>query len=100
TAALFGLLALAHALTIFIFLGVLVFVGIYFRPPGIGIFKGLLGLGMFGTSSAMYRRRAFAQTMMVGIFLLFYAPWMVRNYQVCGSPVGLGWYSALYQIRG
>jgi len=25
---------------------------------------------------------------------------MIRNYQVCGSSVGLGWYSALFQVRG
>ncbi len=34
---------------------------------------------------------------MLAIFVLFYGPWMVRNYQVCGNPVGLGWYSGLYQ---
>jgi hypothetical protein len=76
TAALFGLLALGHALTIWIFAGLLVFVLFHFRPRG---------------------RDA---AIMAGIFLLFYVPWMVRNYQVCGSPVGLGWYSALYQVRG
>lgn len=75
-AALFGLLALAHALTIWIFAGVLFFALFYFRPRG---------------------RDA---AIMAGVFLLFYTPWMIRNYQVCGSPVGLGWYSALYQVRG
>ncbi len=76
TAALFGLLALGHALTIWIFAGLLFFVIFQFRPRG---------------------RDA---AIMAGIFLLFYVPWMIRNYQVCGSPVGLGWYSALYQVRG
>lgn len=74
--ALFGLLALAHALTIWLFVGALIFVSFYFRPRG---------------------RDA---ALMFAVFLLFYGPWMVRNYRVCGSPVGLGWYSGLYQVRG
>ncbi len=76
TAAFFGLLALAHGLTIWIFGGVLFFCFFFFRPRGRDV------------------------AIMAGIFLLFYVPWMIRNYQVCGSPVGLGWYSALYQVRG
>ena len=76
TGALFGLLALAHGLTIWMFAGVLFFSAFYFRPRG---------------------RDA---AIMAAVFLLFYGPWMFRNYQVCGSPVGLGWYSALYQVRG
>ncbi len=76
TGALFGLLALAHGLTIWMFAGVLFFSVFYFRPRG---------------------RDA---AIMAAVFLLFYGPWMFRNYQVCGSPVGLGWYSALYQVRG
>jgi hypothetical protein len=75
-AAFFGLLALAHALTIWLFVGALVFVFFYFRPRG---------------------RDA---AIMVVVFLVFYGPWMVRNYRVCGNPVGLGWYSGLYQVRG
>lgn len=74
--ALFGLLALAHALTIWLFVGALIFVSFYFRPRG---------------------RDA---ALMFAVFLLFYGPWMVRNYRVCGSPVGLGWYSGLHQVRG
>ncbi len=76
TAALFGLLALTHALTIWIFAGLLFFCIFYFRPRG---------------------RDA---AIMAGVFLLFYGPWMIRNYQVCGDPVGLGWYSGLFQVRG
>ena len=75
-AALFGLLALAHGLTIWIFAGLLFFCVFYFRP--------------LGRDAAI----------MAVIFMLFYGPWMVRNYKVCGNFVGLGWYSALYQVRG
>ena len=74
--AFFGLLALAHAMTIWLFVGALIFAFFYFRPRG---------------------RDA---AIMLVVFLLFYGPWMVRNYRVCGSPVGLGWYSGLYQVRG
>lgn len=72
----FGLLALTHALTIWIFLGALVFAALHFRPRG----------------------RVVA--MMLGVFLLFYGPWLIRNYMVCGTPLGLGWYSCLYLVRG
>lgn len=75
-AAAFGLLALAHGLTIWLFVGALLFSVFYFRPRG---------------------RDA---AIMLGIFLLFYGPWLIRNQRVCGNPVGLGWYSGLYQIRG
>lgn len=74
--AAFGLLALAHGLTIWMFVGALFFSVFYFRPRG---------------------RDA---AIMLGVFLLFYGPWLIRNYRVCGSPVGLGWYSGLYQVRG
>jgi hypothetical protein len=99
-AGFFGLLALAHALTIFIFLGVLVFVAVYFRPAGTTAIANLLSLLSLGLVALFFRRRGYLPIMMIGIFFLFYGPWMVRNYQICGSPVGLGWYSALYQVRG
>ncbi len=74
--ALFGLLALAHALTIWMFAGALIFAAVHFKP----------------------RRRSLA--ILIGVFLLFYGPWLIRNQIVCGSPVGLGWYSGLYGARG
>jgi 4-amino-4-deoxy-L-arabinose transferase-like glycosyltransferase len=74
--ALFGLLALTHGLTIWIFGGALIFVAILFRPIG---------------------RDALV---MLAVFMLIYSPWMARNYHVCGSLFGLAPYSGLYQIRG
>jgi hypothetical protein len=76
TASLFGLLALAHGLTIWLFVGALLFSAFYFRPRG---------------------RDA---AIMLAVFMVFYGPWMIRNDRVCGSFVGLGWYSGLFQIRG
>ncbi len=76
TAALFGLLALTHGLTIWMFAGALIFCAFAFRP--------------LGRDAAI----------MAVIFMAVYSPWMVRNYLVCGTPVGLGWYSGLHQIRG
>ncbi len=63
---LFGLLALAHALAIWIFVGALVFSLIYFVPRGQ------------------------AAAIMLVIFLAVYTPWLARNYKVCGNPFGLG----------
>jgi len=75
TGVLFSLLALTHGLTIWILAGVILFVVIYFRP--LGREAGILA----------------------AIFLVFYGPWMARNYAVCGSPVGIGWYSGLEGVR-
>lgn len=74
--AIFGLLALGHALTLWIFGGLLLFSVIYFLPRG---------------------RDA---AIMLAMVALIYGPWMVRNEKVCGNPLGLGWYAGLYQIRG
>ena len=76
TAALFGLLALTHGLTIWMFVGALIFVAFSFRP--------------LGRDAAI----------MAVIFLAIYTPWLVRNQQVCGTPVGLGWYTGLHELRG
>lgn len=71
---LFGLLALTHGLTICIFVGALLYVAFSFRP------RGLHAL------------------IMLGVFLVVYTPWLVRNYQVCGNPLGLGVYSLLQGV--
>lgn len=75
-AACFGFLALAHGITIWIFLGALMFCGIYFRPRGL-----VIGA-------------------MLAMFLVIYTPWLVRTYQVSGSIAGMAAYSGVYQIRG
>ncbi len=72
---LFGLLALTHPITIMIFLGALLFVVLYFKPRFI---SGLL---------------------MLGFFLLVFSPWLARNFAVCGSPFGVGFYSALDGVQ-
>jgi len=74
--AFFGLLALAHGLTIWIFAGALIFTTIYFRP--------------FGLSAAI----------MLAVFAVVYGPWLVRNQRVCGTPLGLGWYAGAYGVTG
>ena len=76
TGVLFGLLALTHALTLWIFGGALLFALIYFLPRG---------------------RDA---AVMLAIVAVMYAPWMVRNAKVCGNPFGVSWYSGLTEIKG
>ena len=76
TGALFGLLALTHGLTVWIFAGALIYVALLFRPIGR------------------------AALLMLFVFTLVYSPWMVRNYNVCGSLFGVAPYSGLSQIRG
>jgi hypothetical protein len=70
-AVLFGLMTLAQPLTAWIFLGFLGFVFAWFRP---NLISGLL---------------------VFFLYLAVVAPWLVRNYLVCGNPLGLGIYSIL-----
>jgi hypothetical protein len=70
----FGMLALSHALTIWIFLPTLVFAALYFRP------------------------RLRAAVWMLAPFLLLYAPWLLRNYLVCGNPAGVAFFSFFDQL--
>ena len=67
----FGLLALSHGLTIWLFVPALIFIAFFFRPRG------------------------WAAALVLGVFLILYAPWLLRNWIVCGNPAGLALYSAL-----
>ncbi|HEY5894718.1 MAG TPA: glycosyltransferase family 39 protein [Chthoniobacterales bacterium] len=67
--ALFGLLALAHGLTVWVFVGALVYIMIAFKPRG---------------AAALIPLAAFA---------IVYTPWIVRNYHVTGTPFGVAWYA-------
>ena len=72
----FGLLALAHPITVFIFIGALVYTAIVFRPTGRGA------------------------AIMLLIFLACLSSWLVRNARVCGSPLGLGVQTCFSGLRG
>ncbi len=85
TGAMFGLLALTHALTIWIFLGALLFLALAFWPP---------------TKYWWMRGLKNPALLVLVVFLLFYVPWLVRTYHACGSPFGVAAYSVLFQIRG
>lgn len=62
---LFGLLALGHALTVWVFVPAVVFVALWFE------------------------NKTAAAGVMVAAFLIVYSPWLMRNYHVCGTPWGL-----------
>lgn len=70
TGAGFGLLALTHGLTIWMFVPALAFIAWFFPA----------------------RKRSVA--IVLGLFLLLYGPWLLRNWMVCGNPFGLGFYAA------
>jgi hypothetical protein len=72
----FGLMALSHALSLSIFLGAQGFALIYFRG------SRALALAMLAT------------------FLLVYAPWLVRTYQVSGNLFGVAGYALFDTING
>jgi hypothetical protein len=65
----FGLLALTHALTLWIFLGALIFAAVFFRPRG------------------------WSALIMLAAWAVFYLPWLIRTWIVCGSPGGVAIYS-------
>ena len=61
----FGLLALSHALTIWIFVGALLYSVFFFKPRG------------------------WAAFIMLVPFVVLYTPWLLRNYLICGQPGGV-----------
>ena len=67
----FGLMALTHALSIFIFFPALVYAFLYFRP------------------------RYGAGFIMLAVFAAVYAPWLARNAMVCGDFRGMAGFSGL-----
>ena len=71
----FGLLALTHALTIWIFAGALLYCVFFFKP------------------------RFFAAVIVAIPFFVLYTPWLVRNYLVCGQPGGVAIYAILNGIQ-
>jgi hypothetical protein len=71
----FGLLALTHALTIWMFAGALIFSVLFFRP------------------------RIQSAAVLLVAFAIIYAPWLIRNYTVCGNPGGVAIYSVFAGVR-
>jgi Dolichyl-phosphate-mannose-protein mannosyltransferase len=67
--AVFGLLALTHALTFWIFLGALIFAAFYFHPRG------------------------WSAAFMAAPWAIIYLPWVIRTWIVSGNPGGVAIYS-------
>ena len=73
---LFGLLALSHAITIWLFAGALIYCAVHFRKRGPVVLILLL------------------------TFTLVYAPWLARNYRVSGNPFGVSGYEVFDGLSG
>jgi hypothetical protein len=67
--AVFGLLALTHALTFWIFFGMAIFAAFYFRTRGL------------------------SATIMLGGWAIVYWPWLIRTLVISGDPGGVAIYS-------
>jgi dolichyl-phosphate-mannose-protein mannosyltransferase len=67
--AVFGLLALTHALTLWIFLAAAIFAAFFFRPRG------------------------WSAAIMLATCAIVYLPWLIRTLVVCGNPGGVAIYS-------
>src|SRR5690242_1828235 len=67
--AVFGLLALSHALTLWIFFGLAIFAGFFFRPRG------------------------WSAAIMLATCMIVYLPWVIRTWVICGNPGGVALYS-------
>lgn len=70
----FGLLALTHALTFWIFLGALIFAALFFRP------------------------RYWSALIMLAGWAILYVPWLIRTFAVSGNPGGVAIYSVFAGI--
>jgi hypothetical protein len=75
-AILLGLMTLAQPMAAWIFLGFLGFVFLWFKP------------------------RAVSGLLVFFLYLGVVAPWLVRNYLVCGNPLGLGLFAILDGTTG
>ena len=75
-AFLLGLATLAHPVVFWMFLGFLVFTAVWFRP------------------------RSVSALLVFFVFLLVVGPWLVRNYLLCGNPLGLGIFAILDGTTG
>lgn len=75
-AFLLGLATLAHPVVAWIFVGFLAFTAIWFRP------------------------RSVSALLVFFVFVLVVAPWLVRNYLVCGNPLGVGVFALLDGTKG
>jgi hypothetical protein len=71
----FGLLALSHALTLWMFAGAIIFLACYFRP------------------------RLRSTLIVLGIVSILYLPWLLRNFVLTGNPAGVAWYSLFDGIQ-
>jgi len=71
-AVVFGLMALTHGLAFWVFLGWMVFFGWIFRHKLLPLLLALVAFGVV------------------------VSPWMWRNYEVSGNPLGLSAYTALW----
>ena len=67
--AVFGLLALTHALTLWIFFALVIFAAFFFRPRG------------------------WAAAILLAACMILYLPWVIRTWVVCGNPGGVALYS-------
>ena len=76
SAILLGLMTLAQPMAAWIFLGFLGFVFLWFKP------------------------RAVSGLLVFFLYLGVVAPWLVRNYLVCGNPLGLGIFAILDGTTG
>jgi hypothetical protein len=71
----FGLLALCHGATVWIFAGAVLFATLALRP------------------------RIITFILLVGFFAVTVSPWLLRNYTVSGSPGGVAVYAHLGELR-
>jgi hypothetical protein len=73
SALVFGLLTLAHWAALWIFLGWVIFATLQFPRKGLATLIALVG------------------------FLLLVGPWLLRNHDICGNPIGLAGYELITQ---
>ncbi len=71
-----GLLTLTHWMTVWLFLGLVVYVAFSFRPRGLTAF------------------------LVIGVFAIIVLPWFIRNVSVSGSPLGSGIYGLYNGLAG
>jgi|GEM_PF-391762 len=95
---LFGLMALAHPLSLFVTVGAVLFVGTAVTPK-----KENQTADPDAEENPVLKFFSTSGARSLGILLIvaaIFVPWLMRNAEVCGDFRGLSWQSRLFEIRG
>ena len=98
TGVFFGLMALAHPLTLTILVGAVIFVGVVCATKQPRVETEMEPL--MHPAVRFFAAVGVRGLLILAIVAAIFVPWLVRNAQVCGDFRGLSWQSKSHMLRG